>query len=166
MNENIGKPAFAQKIDSIVNKKKDAGTAVFGSALEDSDEINKNIGNDEKEEKKIIEESITIEQSETDHEKEINPKNKRGSKVLASSERFSDKENLKYTKYEKSDRSDSDKRNSSITYDIDLYFTLTDLKKFRGLKINEYCNNAIRQSLQKDYPEIYKKNKDLFGKKI
>lgn len=161
MNENIGQPAFAQRINSIA-KKKDVGSAVFGSALEDSvvSKPEETIATDTNSSTEV--KDVVIDQSDSIEKYENVQKNKRGSKVLASSERFSDKENLKHTKFEKANRSNTKKRNSSILYDIDIYYTLTDLKRNKGLKMNEYCNDAIREKLAKDYPEIYKKNYESY----
>ena len=70
-----------------------------------------------------------------------------------------DQDNIAQAPQRKEDLAVLVKRHSSITFDMDIYMTLTDLKRMKKLSIHKYCNDAIRKFLERDFAEYLEQNK-------
>jgi len=136
MNENIGKTAFSSRIQS--KQTENRGAAVLGSAMNEAAALIK-------EETPIVKKDL--------------PKKEKQSEHLTSADEFGDKENLKKNPLEKGEITLNETKNSSMVYDMDVYLTLSELKRMKGLPIHKYCNEAIRKQLSKDYPDFLNKFK-------
>lgn len=146
MNENAGRPAaFLLKREDA---KKDKGIAVLGSALEEAGAAASQEGESEHDGEKSQEASGD----------KTRPRKER---VIDSAKRTADRAHIEVSQHVKGDATLEATRHSSITFDMDIYMTLTDLKRMKKLSIHKYCNEAIRERLKKDFTADLDRNAKL-----
>lgn len=55
----------------------------------------------------------------------------------------------------------SDSKVTTIEFEMPVYLTLSEIKKFKKVNIKKYVNNVVKIALQKDYPQFLKKNDEF-----